>query len=826
MTENIGSDYAQDFDRYAKLYKDVADKRDLNEAQTRLEIIDTILFECLGWSKHKNVNVEEHTDTGYADYVVRTSRDVMVIEAKRQSIHFNMPISKKPTIASIISLTKGNEDLNRAIRQALGYAQSKGLPIAVVTNGSQYVAFIASRNDGQAPLDGQALAFTSLEQVKDYYVDFWNYFSKEGMLNGNLQRTLLKGAAPQVPPKPSSFLADYPGVSTRNGLQNDLMLLSEMVLEDLIHEEDLEKRFLKHCYCDTGALSQYTVLARDIIRNRYEQVDDSTGVNIQRISTKQGVSKEFLEASVLRRPIILIGDVGVGKTTFIRNLILSDDGILGRNDIALHVNLGENAILSADVKTGALSKIKDILLRSYKTDIYKDDFVRGVYHDELERLKDGIYKSLSKDAFILKEVETLETLIKNDSEHIKRSIDYIETTSNPKIPTKVVIFLDNADQRNSNDQQEIFLVAHELATQTRAAVFVSIRPETFYLSYREGVLKAYHPKVFTIEPPRIDLVLQKRIEFALMIAKGDIAAPVLGNQTVKLSNLTTMLEVMLRTLKSDRREQKRLMAVIDNISAGNVRSAVEMVKNFLSSAHTNTKKILDIENETPGEYYIPVHEFMRSLIYGDKRYFDPSTSLISNIFAITTQDPKEYFLNIALINELIHLGPSDVAKQGFVNTDIIYTHFQALGYLPEQIEHSIEHCLEEELVENPINSILKDSDLAANSLRVTTRGGVYVNMLTGTFVYMDAMLIDTPIINKALLEALNKSYEYDDITIEQRLERVEAFIEYLNLTYNGKMKALNDTNINLLIPALIREMQSSLSQVRSSLLRTAIKAKS
>jgi hypothetical protein len=819
----MGFEYSQGFEKYEELCENVISKHDLNEAQTRFEIIDTLLFDCLGWSKHKNIYVEGQTESGYADYIIRTSRDVAVVEAKRQSVHFKMPVSKKPLISSISSLTKSNNDLNSAIRQALRYAQSRGLPIAIITNGTQYVAFIASRSDGQAPLDGQALAFTSLEQIRECYLDFWNYFSKEGVLEGNLARALLKGATPQIPPKASSFIADYPGFSTRNSLQNDLMLLSEMLLEDLTHEEDLEKRFLKYCYCETGALSQYTVLARDIIKNRYEQMDDTTGVKIQRIATKKGVSKEFLEASVLRRPIILIGDVGVGKTTFIRNLILSDDGILGRNDIAIHVNLGENAILSADVKIGALSKIKEILLNDYDIDIYRDEFVRGVYHEELERLKSGIYKNLSADAFSAKEVEMLENLIENDSEHIKKSIDYIETSSARRHPSKVVIFLDNADQRNSEDQQSIFLVAHELSTQTRAAVFVSIRPETFYLSYREGVLKAYHPKVFTIEPPRIDLVLQKRIEFALMIARGDIAVPVLGDQKIKLSNLTTMLEVMLRTLMSPRREQKRLMAMIDNIASGNVRSAVEMVKNFLSSAHTNTKKILDIEEETPGEYFIPVHEFMRSLIYGDKRYFDPSTSLISNIFAITTQDPKEYFLNIALINELIRLGASDVAKQGFIGTSIIYTHFQALGYFPEQIEHAIEHCLREELIENPINSTLKDSDLAANSLRVTTRGGVYINMLTGTFVYMDAMLVDTPIINKPLLEAINKSYEHDDITIEQRLERVEAFVEYLNLTYNGEIKALNDPGINQLIPALIREMQSSLMQVRSSLQRTAIK---
>lgn len=264
------------------------------------------------------------------------------------------------------------------------------------------------------------------------------------------------------------------------------------------------------------------------------------------------------------------------------------------------------------------------------------------------------------------------------------------------------------------------------------------------------------------------------------------------------------------------------MTTIDNIAAGNVRSAVDMVKNFLSSAHTNTKKILAIEEDSPGTYFIPMHEFMRSLIYGNNKFFDSETSVISNMFSITTQDPKEYFLKLALINELIFLGSSDVAKQGFIETKLIYTHFQSLGYIPEQIEQTIEYCLKEELIENPINSVLRDSDLAANSIRVKTRGAVYVRMIASTFTYIDAMIVDTPFINKALLEAINKSYT-QDASIEERKERAIAFMDYLNQIYETSLKSAQDPRINVLVPKLMGQFNSSIGQVNSSLLRTAMK---
>ena len=811
--------YETHSNNFKLLIDEVVSDKVRNEAQTRFDLIDTMLTDCLGWERHKDVHVEKRTSEGYADYILSTSRNVIVFEAKKEADFFEVPKTTKPSLISIKNLIgKDNLNLESAMNQAKSYAQDQGISIAVITNGLQYIAFLASRSDGVPPMDGMAAVFTDIDQINEHFTTFWNYFSKDGMLLNNLTNILLKKANQDPPIKPATLIDDYPGAYTRNSLQADMLVLSELVLEDLTYGE-LEEAFIEHCYCETGAMSQYSTLARNIIKSRYEQVEDTTNVQIESVSDKRGLKSDFLEASASRRPVILIGDVGVGKTSFIRNLIASKDSIFQQNDIALHINLGENAILSDSINTGTLTKIKDLLLIEHSVDIYEDDFVRTVYAEDLNRLKKSIYRNLSDDKYTDKELELLAGLTENNAEHVKKSLNHLVKRGSNKHAIKVALFLDNADQRSSLDQQAIFLVAHELSSQTLASVFVSIRPETFYLSHKEGVLKAYHPKVYTIEPPRIDLVLQRRIEFALMISKGEIEAPGLQN-TVKLGNLTVMLEVMLRTLQSPREEQKRLMAMIDDMVAGNVRMAVDMIKQFLSSGHTNIGKILDIEESHPGTYYIPLHEFLKSMIYGNDKYYNPRSSLVSNLYNIRTKDPKEYFLNLILIDRLTKLGNTKIAKQGFVSSSEIYNQLQALGYLPEQIEKSIVYLIEEGMAENPVNTELDDSVHALNSVRVTTKGSVYIKLTVGTFQYVDSMLVDIPIIDKHLLEEINNTFRTYDLTIEERLIRSEQFVSYLSDIYKDKLVQYEDTEVDNLIQSLFAQYRSSIQAARLSYQRS------
>ncbi|MDF1811606.1 MAG: hypothetical protein P1V20_05315 [Verrucomicrobiales bacterium] len=81
---------------------------DSNEAQTRLEVIDEILFEILDWTKSE-VEVEKYCrDEGFADYVFILNNNLpLVLEAKKTGVGFTIELgkidAKKPVPFSLLA---------------------------------------------------------------------------------------------------------------------------------------------------------------------------------------------------------------------------------------------------------------------------------------------------------------------------------------------------------------------------------------------------------------------------------------------------------------------------------------------------------------------------------------------------------------------------------------------------------------------------------------------------------------------------------------------------------------------------------------------------
>ena len=136
---------------------------------------------------------------------------------------------------------------------------------------------------------------------------------------------------------------------------------------------------------------------------------------------------------------------------------------------------------------------------------------------------------------------------------------------------QIVVFLDDADQRSDDVQQQDFLIAQSMASNWRAAVFLTLRPETFYRPKQEGSLSAYHLKAFTISPPRVDRVLQKRSSFGILIATGKFALSSLPPSiTVDFGRVAACLSVVKYTLT----HSDEVVEAVDNLSGGNIRLAL------------------------------------------------------------------------------------------------------------------------------------------------------------------------------------------------------------------------------------------------------------
>lgn len=153
-----------------------------NEAQTRFDLIDRLLKEALAWPPNA-IHVERDVSPGYTDYELGTPGTVLIVEAKREGATWVLPEGLSSGVHSLNPILRdpANAALKKAMSQVIQYCAVRGVSPAVVTNGHQWVAFLASRADGVAPLVGKGLFFSGLESIRDDFLTFWNHLSSSGI---------------------------------------------------------------------------------------------------------------------------------------------------------------------------------------------------------------------------------------------------------------------------------------------------------------------------------------------------------------------------------------------------------------------------------------------------------------------------------------------------------------------------------------------------------------------------------------------------------------------------------------------------------------------
>lgn len=744
-----------------------------NEATTRLHFIDRLLFDCLGWSTTDCITEKEY-ENEYADYTCHAPRPLLIIEAKREGNYFEVPAGSQRVEYSIQSIMRDNPNLDRAIKQVANYCQSRGVIFAAVANGHQLVAFVAIRQDSP-PLEGRALVFPSLQFMLERFQELWNALSKPAVQDKLLEKKLVGRTAVILPAKLSARIPGYPGTKARNVFQADLRQISEIVLEDVVNAPELERKFLAECYCESGAISDYSLISKSILQTRYDTLFDEVqpGPNTIPAVNRKGVAPDLIAKSISRRPILILGDVGAGKTTFLRHLMTIGAAEQFQNAITLHLNLGTQAALAMDLRMYVIDEIERKLRDEYQIDIEEWNIVRGIYHLELQRFVKGIYGALrdtNPQLYQEKEIIFLEGKLSNKSEHIKFALQHLEKARQKQI----IIFMDNCDQRDYSTQQQAFLIAQEIAANWPATVFITLRPETFHLSMKSGgTLSGYHPKAFTIAPPRIDRVIDRRIKFGLKITRGEIPIKALSSIKLQLPNLDAILSAVLNTLSD--KDHRDIGELIDNVADGNVRLALDLVQRFLGSGHVDTQKIIDIYKATK-HYNIPLHEFLRAVIYGDEAHYDPSRSYVANLFDVSSLDAKEHFLLPIILSQLDSWNSSGIhTHSGFMETAQLYDQIQGVGFTPEQIDSALIRAYNHNLIEATARRSLEQGKDLPPSIRITSVGAYHLYRLSQMFTYIDAMIVDTPILDNQFRDRISNV-----LPIESRLERALIFCDYLD----------------------------------------------
>ncbi len=764
---------------------------DRNEATTRFHLIDILLTDVLSWPREEIV-AEENRNDEYVDYAVGKPGVRLIVEAKREGKHFDVPVGVANIRQRITSLTDKvrNKGLKDALDQVAKYCATRSVPYAVISNGTQLVAFLGVRVDGVGPLEGAALVFPTLDSMVENFDVLWENLSRAGVEARTLHLSLTEGERPDAPPPLSAQLgARYPGNKGRNNIQADLQNLADVFLEDITRSPEVEKEFLEKTYASSGALSQYAMVSRRILETRYSLLHEDAGPpgNVQPVSTKKGINpalqEEIIASSMSRRPIVLLGDVGVGKTMFIKNLVHVEAKDLFDRSVVIYIDFGRKPAILEDTDSFVLEEMDRQLLKTYEIDIHDRRLVEKIYSESLKRFEGsaiGALREIDEIAYQKERIAYLTRLLAKDGPHLKASLDYVRSI----LRRQIIVFLDNIDQRPLEFQEHVFIMAESLANEWPATVFVSLRPDTFYRSRSVGTLAAYRPRVFTIAPPRTDVVLKKRIAFALEQLKGHAAIPAFSGGSIRIESdaLTAYLEVLLANFEYN----ERLVALIDNLAAGNIRRALDFVSTFISSGHLYTSKIIE-EFHTTGSYTIPLHEFLRAIVYGDYEYYEPEASPIANLFDISQPDGREHFLLALIILHIQSTGEKG-ASEGYVPSDKVYEFAQNAGYNVEQVAWAVSRATLAGLLERSPR-LARSSD--HEHLRVTSAGAYTARVLVAMFIYLDAVVIDTPI-----LDATYRQRIVDARTITDRLARATLFRLYLDRHWRNTEASIPDPPFN------------------------------
>ena len=219
---------------------------------------------------------------------------------------------------------------------------------------------------------------------------------------------------------------------------------------------------------------------------------------------------------------------------------------------------------------------------------------------------------------------------------------------------------------------------------------------------------------------------------------------------------------------------------MSNITGGNIREVLELIKGVIGSPNVDSDKIIAIM-ESDGDYIIPLHEFSKAALLGEYSHYDSKSSLALNLFDIRYPDKREHFLSLILISYLVSDAPGR-STEGFVPTRDICAELGRLGFVVDQVEHTLRKLTNKKLIETTervtfdegLQGLVGDMPIA---FRATTIGSYHCNRWASTFPYMDAMLVDTPILEPGVRQDVSK--RIDSFDISERLHRTEIFDDYL-----------------------------------------------
>lgn len=628
---------------------------DWTEADTRAQFIDPIL-EAVGWSPgciRREPYAGWKNSKGYVDYLLLVDdKPRMVLEAKKTGRSFQIPsrlaTNRQTSFRKLQDIA--SHDLAQALEQCLRYAQHVGALYACATNGIDWI-FFKPTHPGRSLPDAKVIVFHGIDQIRKRMDEFEGLLSAAGVEQGKTEKLLL-GRDIQVPTFSKRLRDDFPYSGELDPEEEDYSNILDQMLTHYLIELTEEPDF-RECYIpakgNRSALGSLKSLVAERISSS-NKTDDQASFNF----SHELVRSPLVPSAPSGRAVILHGEVGVGKTSFLRHCELSlkessdsKDAVWARVDL---LSFQDRAFDPDDVKEmlnlicrriqEKVSESTEGLSGKYDPDVW--DHLRDIYNSEVRRFQKGRFPdSDDGDIEFLREAREYVWRLKNDDpqEHLLRVIRWL--TVNCRLP--VIVALDNSDQLGLRFQEFLYTLTETLKSRTSAVIVLVLRTEALSSHViREHSIASVREQ-FRVEKAPLSAILKKR--FGNLMEKLPMAFPS-GPEKVARDRIAVLME----TFEYEGKLGSDSFRLIDAAGNGNLRDNLRAV----SAVFRSSPKAMDAlvyRQAEDGKSRISLALVLRALMRDDLRNSD-KLRLIPNVFEVEGQITMPYSLGIRQLQQV------------------------------------------------------------------------------------------------------------------------------------------------------------------------------
>jgi len=453
------------------------------------------------------------------------------------------------------------------------------------------------------------------------------------------------------------------------------------------------------------------------------------------------------------RVILLIGEKGAGKTTFLYHLqavALPDE--LREKTTWLHINVNDAPVTKGEIYDWVRTEIIRGIREAYPSvDFDEYNTIQKIFSVEVNKFFKGI-GSLLEAGSAEQNHELYKVLLKCQENLHTSATCYTRHFGAERGKTVVVVF-DNADKGPRDEQLLMFEVAQWLQQEFRVLVVLPIREET-YDNYRDvpPLDTAIKDLAFRIEPPVMQQALIKRVQIAL----DEIANKTDRNRTYELSNgfkikyaeseRSYYLASLVGSIFEYDSYARRLIL---GLAGNNLRQVFEIFVEFFSSGHIVESEILRMR-QSKGEYVLPLDTVMTVLLRSNRRYYDSDASVIKNICHLEEKDERPNHFARVLILSYLHStftepGPNGV--KGYRSLEQVLDALSPYGLRFSVIKREIFYLTKANCI---ISESLREDDLEESDLfKISSVGFVHLELL-GVAEYWAAIAEDTSFADRSI----------------------------------------------------------------------------